>query len=694
MRGPSLPPPPGPASDRPSGAGLFAWAGRFDLALLAVALAVYLAARLIALEDYPIYFFTDEAIQTVLAQDFVRDDLHDFAGRLFPTYFLNVYEYNLNLSVYLQVLPLLAFGKSVFVTRAVPAVLSALGAASLAFLVGRFFAVRFWWSAVLFLGIAPAWFLHSRTAFETTLMATFYAMFLAAYLLYRLVHPRYLFLSMLLAALVFYTYGPGQIISVVSAGTLLVVDFRYHRAQRRLLAPALAWAALLALPYLRFQWHEPGAHQEFLRLLNSYWLQDLPLARKVTLAATNYLSALSPVYWLGVDRADLPRHLMDNLGNLSRWGAPFLALGGLQCVRTLRHPASRVLVVAVLAIPFGGVVVGVGITRVLSMVLPAAALCALGLAWAAGRALPRAPYRALAPIVLAVLSGAQFFLLADALRNGPTWSTDYGLYGMQYGARQVFQLAQDHRRTHPVDQVFVTSTWANGADVLARFFVGDQPAIRMSNADPWIQDPLELNDQMAFLLTADELEALRGNPKILAPEELARILNPDGTPGFHLVRLRYSARAPAIFAEELRLRRLPIVERIEIAGRPATVEHPLLDMGEIPLLFDGDEFTLIRTYEANPARFAFTFSSPRRLRGLSLTAGAFPFELTARLVSPEGEAIVYRARFRPPAERPTVGLVFGRGPESTARLELEVLHLDPAGRVKIHLRELRLREED
>ncbi|MGH2625222.1 MAG: hypothetical protein ACRDHY_01055, partial [Anaerolineales bacterium] len=605
------------ANARQSRAGLFAWADRFDLLLLGAALAVYLAARLIALEDYPIYFFTDEAIQTVLAQDFVRDGFRDFAGRLFPTYFLNVYEYNLNLSVYAQVLPLVAFGKSVFLTRATPAVLSALGAASAAYVVGRFFAVRFWWSAVLILGLTPAWFLHSRTAFETTLMATCYGLFLAAYLLYRMVDPRYLFLGVLLGAMVFYSYGPGQVISLTTGMALLAADFRYHWAQRRLVAAGLAWAALLAIPYLRFQWQQPEAHQEFLRLLDSYWLQDIPLARKVGLAASNYLSTLSPVYWLGIDRADLPRHLMNGLGNLSRWTVPFLAAGCVQCLRTLRHPASRALAVAVLAVPFGAVVVGVGITRVLSMALPAAALSAVGLAWAIRRGLPRSPYRPLAAVVLALLSGLQFLLLGDALRSGPTWSTDYGLYGMQYGARQVFQMAQDHLRAHPDDHVYVTSTWANGADVLARFFAGDQPAIRMSNAVPWILDPLELNDRMAFLLTSDEIEDLRHNPKFLPPEELGRILYPDGSPGFFLVRLGYSAEARAIFAEELGLRQVPIFESIEIDGRPVTVQHPLLDMGEMPLLFDGDEFTLIRTFEANPALFVFTFASPRPVRGLT-----------------------------------------------------------------------------
>lgn len=39
-----------------------------DLAFIA-ALLVYLLVRLVKLADYPIYFFTDEAMQTMLAAD-------------------------------------------------------------------------------------------------------------------------------------------------------------------------------------------------------------------------------------------------------------------------------------------------------------------------------------------------------------------------------------------------------------------------------------------------------------------------------------------------------------------------------------------------------------------------------------------------------------------------------------------------
>ena len=95
--------------------------------LFALSLLVYLLTRLIALPDFPIYFFTDEAVQTVLAADLIRDGLHGWEGEFLPAYFKNGNYYNLSASVYLQVLPYLLFGKSVFVTRAVSVFVSSAG---------------------------------------------------------------------------------------------------------------------------------------------------------------------------------------------------------------------------------------------------------------------------------------------------------------------------------------------------------------------------------------------------------------------------------------------------------------------------------------------------------------------------------------------------------------------------------------
>lgn len=81
--------------------------------LILLALLVYLATRLIALDSFPIYFFTDEAVQTVLAADLVHSNLQNYDEEMLPTYFVNGGQYNLGVSVYIQILPYLVDRKSV-----------------------------------------------------------------------------------------------------------------------------------------------------------------------------------------------------------------------------------------------------------------------------------------------------------------------------------------------------------------------------------------------------------------------------------------------------------------------------------------------------------------------------------------------------------------------------------------------------
>jgi hypothetical protein len=47
--------------------------------LFLLSLLIYLLVRVIGLEQFPIYFFTDEAAQTILAQDFLRDHFINYA---------------------------------------------------------------------------------------------------------------------------------------------------------------------------------------------------------------------------------------------------------------------------------------------------------------------------------------------------------------------------------------------------------------------------------------------------------------------------------------------------------------------------------------------------------------------------------------------------------------------------------------
>src|SRR5690606_25467799 len=101
--------------------------------------------------------------------------------------------------------------------------------------------------------VAPAWFFHSRTAFETVEMTALYACFLYCYLKYRCEAPRYLYAALAFGALAFYAYSPGQMVMVATGALLGLVDLRYHWQHRRVGLAGLALLAVLALPLVRFR---------------------------------------------------------------------------------------------------------------------------------------------------------------------------------------------------------------------------------------------------------------------------------------------------------------------------------------------------------------------------------------------------------------------------------------------------------
>ncbi len=459
--------------------------------LLAAGLVIYLAVRLVGLVNFPIYFFTDEAIQTMSAVDLINNNLHSPEGALLPTFFKNGPYYNLSLSVYLQLIPYLLFGKSVFVTRAVSVFFSLIAAISICLSLRDFYKVKYWWAGVLVLSLTPSWFLHSRTAFETVIFCSCYAGFLFSYLMYRCRSPRYLYLALVMAGLAFYSYSPGQLVIAGTGLALLFLDLRYHWENRKMAGKVLLVLLLIALPYLRFRFGSTFSPAEHLQLLNSYWIQPISLGEKLSRFWTEYSRGLSFNYWFLPGNNELERHMMKGYGNLPIFTLPFFIGGLILTVWNIRKPAYRVLLVAFLAAPLGSSLVGIGITRVLVFVVPATMLIMLGIGycldWLEKALQSSLSKRSMMPAgenklsswisigLFIILLIANILLARDALVNGPKWFNNYGLSGMQYGATQLFPAVTEYQKNHPDAKITVSPNWANGTDVLARFFsTGDQ----------------------------------------------------------------------------------------------------------------------------------------------------------------------------------------------------------------------------
>jgi 4-amino-4-deoxy-L-arabinose transferase-like glycosyltransferase len=665
------------------------WPYSLEITLFGLAILVYLMTHLVGLTRFPIYFFSDEAVQTVAAADLIRDNFLDEEGVFLPTYFKNGPYYNLSVSVYLQILPYLFFGKSVFVTRATSVLVSLLAAVSIGLMLRDMFKIPYWWSGVLLLSIAPAWFLHSRTAFETVIFASFYAACLYTYLLYRYRSPHYLYYSVLLGALAFYSYSPGQVVIGLTGIMLFLSDIRYHWQYRGMVLSATGLAVLLAIPYLRFRVGHPAAPFEQLRTLDSYWIQPLPLKEKLTLFTSEYFFGLSPSYWFLPNERDLARHLMKGYGHLLRALLPFAFLGLILTIRGIKSSANRALLIALLVAPVGAALVQIGITRVLVFVIPGTMLIALGI----NRTLTwleefRVPHKILAICLFVILTTVNFLMLRDVLDNAPTWYQDYGLGGLQYGAQQLFPRIEDYLEDNPERTIIVSSTWANGTHVVARYFLEEPLPVQIGSIEGHMFQRLPLDENILFVMTPDEYEKTIESGKFEDIQVEDTIPYPNNQPGFYFVSLNYVDEIDKILEEERQLRRILRSGVIELDGEPVQIKYTMLDIGEAQDIFDGDQYTLARTLEANPAVIELTFPEKRSISGVSVIIGSTEVEIRTLLFQNSGsEPIEHQKTVRGTVDQPEAVIDFGESIlTQTLRMEIRDLHqVEPAN---VHIWEI------
>lgn len=658
--------------------------------LFILAIGVYLITRLISLPSFPIYFFSDEAVQTVLAGDFVRDGLRNYDKELLPTYFVNGNQYNLSTSVYLQIIPYLLLGKSIWVTRGTAVLTTLMAAFAVGLILKNIFESRYYWIATLLLSIIPAWFLHSRTAFETALAVSFFAVFIYFYLMYRYKNPKYIYAAVVMAALCFYSYSPAQMVMAVMTVALWFSDLRYHWQHKKTILIALGVILVTAIPYVRFLIVHAGENYEHLLILRSYWVSDLTFGQKLLHFLKEYARGLNPLYWFFPNSVDLARHLMKGYGHILPYTLPIFLTGLIICMRKFRQSACRVLLFALLAAPAGAALVELGITRALFMVIPVALITALGLhtffTWLEHFRVPRL---ALALPVFTILAAINGYMLWDALKNGPIWYQDYGLGGMQYGASQVFGEAKAYLEQNPESQVIISPIWTNGTNEVARFFFPDPVPVHLAGMVGYLEREQTIGKKDVFVATPDEFTKLTESDKITGIEVKKILPYPNGKPGFYFLTMRYTGNAAEIFAAERALRHVLVTEPAILPdGRSITVSHSQFDMGSVADLFDGKKETVTRTLEANPMKIDLDFDSRQALNGVTIRVGGVKSRVTVTVYPADEPApVVFSTEKQQTVDPRDVSVSFNRTILSE-RVDIEILSVNDSEPAHVHVWEV------
>jgi 4-amino-4-deoxy-L-arabinose transferase-like glycosyltransferase len=604
------------------------WSFATPRVLFGCALALYLVLQFVDLPSFPIYFFCDEAVNPVLASDFIRDNFRNHAGVFFPTFFKNGGQYCLGPTVYMQMVAFVFFGKSIWVTRGLFVLISALTAVFLALIARDMLKNRYWWSVPLWLAAIPTWFLHARGAFEYAPMVAFYAGFIYFYLCYRMGRPDRLYLALIFGALAFYTYTPGQLIMVVSGLFLLISDARYHWQRRRTAFRGLLLLLLLAAPLARFWLSMPDEYFNRLDMYASYWASDISTMAKLGNYFSIYLSGLNPLSWFFPHAIDTPIHTMRGYGHIHWIMLPFFMVGLWQALRKWKMPEMRVLLAALLAAPAGAAMADLHVNRMLTIVIPALLLGLVGKAAAQAWLQKRRPlssrfFIAGFPAALALFG---VFMTADALTNGPTWYTDYGLNGMQWGARQVYAAAQAYIRQHPERTLYISPNWTFQSEVMREFFAPGEQRIRVGAIDGILSSVDRALNQKAFVLMPEEYHRIQDSGRFQQPQIDEVIHYPDGRPGFYFVRLAYVDDIEAIIRSEQEERWRKHQTAVDIHGQRVMLRHTAIE-GDLNSLFDGNPDTLVKTQGINPMVIELEFAQPVMLSGVIARVGAEAVEI-------------------------------------------------------------------
>jgi hypothetical protein len=649
--------------------------------LLLAAVVIYVLVVSISIDRFPIYFFTDEAIHMNLAANFLRDGFTNYFGEFLPTFFTSGGWVN-GTSVYVQVLPFILFGKSVIVTRMVSALISLMGALAVGLLLRDALKLKYYWAGIFMVLTTPAWFLHARTAFEYIEVGSFYSIFLYFYSRYRTGHLRSLYWAIIAGALTFYTHGLGQILMGVSGLALFVVDFRYHihPDRRKTVLYGLLLGTILLLPFARYYLAHPGEAADQVKRRGSYWVDgNLTLLQKLGEFFRQYLYGLSPSYWYFKNPVDISRHMMDGYGNGLWYTMPFLVIGLFQAIKNIRLPSYRIILISLLVSPIPASVVAIGMPRMLWMTIPVALLSVIGLSallqWLESRWRFRSIW--LSTGLLIILAGLSFYMLRDALVNGPTWFQDYSLYGMQYGAKQVFQdvvrvgLEQDHNRRY-----IVSPSWANGTEQFVDFFIPVALQSRVSMGQPvdFIADIRKGTPDLYFVATSDEYDQLTANPKFKDITIYQILPFPNGKPGFYVLTLNIADKIDEIIAAENEKNRTPVEDTISLNGQSVRIIHSPLGSGRLEDIFDNNPDSLARVLEANPFILDLYPTTPINTNSMVIQTGSLvKFTVTISLYAPNTtDPVTYTQTFTDLPPDPLVTMTFDKGPASSARIYIEI----------------------
>jgi hypothetical protein len=287
-------------------------------------------------------------------------------------------------------------------------------------------------------------------------------------------------------------------------------------------------------------------------------------------------------------------------------------------------------------------------------------------------------------------------MLRDALVNGPTWFKNYSLYGMQYGAQQVFQdVVRTGLENDPNRRYIVSPSWANGTEQFIAFFIPKalQPRINLGQPVDLIGTLKKNPTDLYFVATSDEYNKLITNPEFSDIKVKQMLPYPDGRPGFYVITLNVSANIDQIVSTQQATERMPVEDTILLNGQTVHVIHSPLGSGSLMDIFDSNPDTMARVLLANPFTFALYLPTPINTQSVIIQTGSLAnFTINISLYAPGAlEPVTYSQTFQNLPADPLVTINFDKGPSQSSRIYIEIKDNLSGDSSQIHVRTIQFK---
>lgn len=582
---------------------------RLDFVYIFVFFIFYLVFLLRGLDIFPLYFFCDEAIPAVDADSLLRTG-RDSVGAQWPLFFAGLGDYALSTTVYLQMPFVALFGMNVKTVRLFTVLISVIGVYVTFKLVKKYYKGEIAWTAFPLFAITPSWFVHSRTGFEYVPATVFYLLFLYTYVTAMYGKARQIIVSALFAALAFMTYTPARGWVLVSITLLFVFNLRTHiKLWRHTLTGLLGFLIFLS-PYIVFHITNPTAAVKRLNATGYLEFAVKSSAEKIEHISKNYISTLDPRFWVTVQGSTScagERHLIPELPLIPPLVAFFGIVGFFYILFHLNKLENRSLVAFLLAAPSSASLVSINHERTIPVAAIIVLLSVIGIN-VFHRLFKDRKLNQVVPILLAFLFLFHGYAFSNYVHNvAPRKYRDYGFYGVQMGAKEVFHWINGNISNY--DFFYISQGLFNGVDVFPKFFL---PAGKVGKVKfPFIEELcrrrifIPQNNSVWFVSPQKWRELIStGCP--LQGDVVDIIRDPRGEALIYAMKVTilpdHASWVTKSEEKERKRREALNVTKLNYHGEQISVRHHLI-AGDISSLFSGSNNNVVRVDRINPTLF-------------------------------------------------------------------------------------------